>query len=53
MRQAILLSLAILGTSIEARADGTYPIYGTHFYGTGEEQTIKNGKGMYLSLIHI
>ena len=38
LRQAMLLSLAILVTPIEARADGTYLIYGTHFYGTGEEQ---------------
>lgn len=26
---------------------GEYPIFGTNFYSTGEENTIKNGKGMW------
>jgi hypothetical protein len=47
MRKAVLLVLATIFLATEGRADGTYPLYGTHFYGTGEETTIKNGKGMY------
>jgi hypothetical protein len=28
-------------------AQGSYPIYGIHFYGSGAENTIKNGRGMW------
>jgi len=47
LRKTSLVVLACVIAAAEGRADGTYPIYGTSFYGTGEEQTIKNGKGMY------
>ena len=43
---AMIAGLAI-SSAANASAYGEYPIYGTHFYGTGEESSIKNGKGMW------
>jgi len=42
-----LAALAIAALPAISLADGTYPIYGIHFYGTGAENTIKNGKQMW------
>jgi hypothetical protein len=47
LKRALLAFVFTVVAAAGARADGTYPIYGSSFYGTGEEQTIKNGKGMY------
>lgn len=41
------LSFLTLLVSNTAYAAGTDPIYGINFYGTGAENTIKNGKQMW------
>lgn len=46
MKRAFLAPL-LLAVPALAAAYGTYPIYGIHFYGTGAETQIKNGKSMY------
>lgn len=47
-----ILSAAMAGACLAlapmaATAAGNHPIYGIHFYGTGAENTIMNGKQMY------
>jgi hypothetical protein len=41
------LALLCVLVALPAFAEGTYPIYGFNFYGTGAETQVKNNKGMY------
>lgn len=41
------VAFVTLTSATLAFGQGTYPIYGIHFYGTGAENTIKNGKSMW------
>jgi hypothetical protein len=47
MLRHLLAATALVATPALLTAAGTHPIYGIHFYGTGAENTIRNGKQMY------
>src|SRR4029079_17469967 len=49
MKSSILACAAavVVCTTMSVLGQGTYNVYGIHFYGTGAETTIKSGKGIY------